>query len=213
MTSRTLAPLVVLVMHVVALPDVARAASEGQHDEPTISIRIHDYAGVPQQPLSRAQVVVSSMFERIGVRTEWLDAVRPSEWTPFDQRPAAEIERLTLIVLTPDMVSRKEVPDAVMGFAAVGPGQIGRVAYVIYDRVVHIARMSAARDWQLMGMVMAHEIGHLLMAPGSHSRDGLMREAWDRKELKRFDKGDFSFSASQGTEIRRALADGLPDAP
>jgi hypothetical protein len=73
--------------------------------------------------------------------------------------------------------------------------------------------VSAAHDWQLMGMVMAHEIGHLLMPTGSHSRDGLMRKAWNRTELRRFEIGNFSFSTSQATEIRRTLADDVPYGP
>jgi hypothetical protein len=51
----------------------------------------------------------------------------------------------------------------------------------------------------LIGRVAAHEIGHLLIGTRTHSRDGLMRAAWD---VGRIRPSDWQFTASDAAAIR-----------
>jgi hypothetical protein len=168
-----------------------------------IRVRIHDYANVNAAPLARAQHLVSRMYATIGVRTDWLDASRP-----LDDRTAASPcgpTDLTIIVLTPEMANRRGVPGAVVGYAAVTPGEAGRVAFVIYDRIRDIARRADADVVQVMGTVMAHELGHLLLPSGSHSGGGLMRGHWATTDFRR---RDLQFSITQAEEIRQTIEAG-----
>ena len=59
------------------------------------------------------------------------------------------------------------------GVAEAFEGGIGSVSYVFYDRVEERAK---SPDFQavLLGDLMAHELGHLLLGPHSHSPTGIM---------------------------------------
>jgi hypothetical protein len=158
--------------------------------------------------------MVSRMYAAIGVRTEWLHTLRPATGN-WGAEVAGEEARsdVTVIVLNATMAGRTAVPDEVVGYAAVTRGGgIGRVAYVIYDRVQDIARHAAVVNSAIMAMVMAHEIGHLLLPNGAHSEDGLMRAKWNRADFRRLAFLNLQFSGAQVSTIRRNLTATPPQA-
>ena len=106
----------------------------------------------------------------------------------------------------------EESPNDVLGLAAVAADGTGRIAYVIYDRVRNVAWQAAIRDDDLLGYVMAHEIGHLLLPAGSHDTQGLMRPEWAVRELTSVDVLKLEFSQFQASQIRRAVERRHPDA-
>jgi hypothetical protein len=97
----------------------------------------------------------------------------------------------------------------VVGYAAVTPGEAGRIAFVIYDRIRDIARRADADIAQVMGTVIAHELGHLLLPAGSHTDDGLMRRRWATTDFRR---RDLQFSIAQAEEIRQTIEAGATPA-
>ena len=78
----------------------------------------------------------------------------------------------------------------------------GRIAYVFYDRVRTIAQKAHQVDGDPLGIVIAHEIGHLLLPYGSHSDTGLMRGLWSAEEIRRIDVRTLAFTPSQARDIR-----------
>jgi hypothetical protein len=176
----------------------------------TVSIRIHDYAHLDEAALARAQEVVSGMYGAIGVRTDWLEPLQQFDGA-FDGSGARDCKAsdLMIIILTSAMANRGVIPDSIIGFAASQRGAVGRIAYVIYERVKDIARGTAVDDMRIMGIVMAHEIGHLLLTNQSHSDGGLMRGRWVPSEIRSARPGDLHFSELQAMEIRKTLSGGL----
>ena len=176
----------------------------------SLRIQIHDYAAVPCKVLSHASESVTATYEKIGVRTEWIgvvrhgtrsgEAVRRSDRASEDQTTP-----LTLIILTPKMADRGGIPEDALGLAAVAPEGTGRIAYVIFDRVRDIARQAAINEDDLLGYVMAHEIGHLLLPPGSHDNGSLMRSGWAVRDLARANVPQLEFSPLQGSQIRTSV--------
>ena len=57
----------------------------------------------------------------------------------------------------------------------------------------------------LLGHVIAHEIGHLLLPPNSHSLKGLMAGHMDQRQALRATKGALWFSAKEAETIRAGL--------
>jgi hypothetical protein len=197
--TRALALLFALILSTAAV-------TAERHEERGVSIRIHDYVHLRHAGLVRAQEVVSQMYGAIGVRATWLESLRQNDRIPsghdgYEGGPS----ELTIIILTPAMAHRLAVPDPVIGYAAAARGVGGRIAYVIYDRIRNVARDAAVDDMRLMGIVMAHEIGHLLLAHQFHSADGLMRGQWEPSEFRSVRPDDLQFSTSQVVEIRSAL--------
>jgi hypothetical protein len=194
----------VVVIFVTAGALFSKVSAAQQTAEQQLTLRIHDYAHVGPEVLVRAQRLVSDSYRSIGVRTAW--AATLHHVSGMEGPTACDVtEDLTIIVLSARMAERSRLPKDVVGRAAVGPGGGGRVAYIMYDRV---AASAVQADWDvgdLMAVVVAHEVGHLLLPIGSHSPDGLMRGQWDVNELRQTDPRALAFTAGQAELIRDTL--------
>jgi hypothetical protein len=58
----------------------------------------------------------------------------------------------------------------------------------------------------ILGHVMVHEIGHLLLGTNSHSASGIMRAQWRNAELLSAGKGALVFAPAQSRRMRQRLA-------
>jgi len=63
-----------------------------------------------------------------------------------------------------------------------------------------------ASDYQLLGHALAHEIGHLLLGPNSHSRTGIMRAHWNHDEIERIARAQLLFTDQQAQRIRKEVS-------
>jgi hypothetical protein len=189
------------------------ASATEQRDEPAVAVRIHDYAHVAPASLADAQRLVAAFYGTIGVRIEWAATVQRS--TDDDEnRSCGPTEDLTVIVLNGRMSEREPLPSRfVLGFAPVARQGGGRVAYVVYDRVDAVAADSARQMGDLLSLVIAHEIGHLLLPVGSHSPQGLMRGDWNVNDLRQTDLRVLGFTPQQATLIRESLGASSPVGP
>jgi hypothetical protein len=189
---------------IAGLALMARSASARGLDVPSVTIRIDDYAGVPSHQLARAQDDVTQLYAAIGVETVWLGPHRLSS-VASQTLPAASLRQadLTVIVLGPEMVNKLAPPDDVVGAAPCTTTERGRVAYVFYPRLQMIAMGTRGDDIDLMSLVIAHEIGHLLLPYGSHSETGVMRSRWEVRELRSLDVRQLGFTPYQAQQIRR----------
>jgi hypothetical protein len=201
--------VIALLMITVAISGVRlSSAPEHRDGELPVTIQIHDYSRVPPESLSRATTVVTRLYDTIGVRTEWIGVLRPRERTESvrrDGKAPAAIGQLTIIVLTTKMAARGRVADGVLGFAAVASEGMGRIAYVVYDRVRLLAAEAATPEGELLGFVMAHEIGHLLLPRGPQPSAGVMKGCWTAHDFHGMDVLKLGFSPQQALHIRRTI--------
>jgi hypothetical protein len=185
------------------------SASEASGEELPLTIRIHDYSRVPADSLSRATALVTRIYERIGVRTEWMGVARPAERSTESGRrgetPSRPAAQMTIIILSPEMAARVPVAENVLGYAAVPEEGMGSIAFAIYQRVRAAAGQIPAHEADLLGFVMAHEIGHLVLPRGLHADSGPMKNHWHVRDLQRVDLLALEFSAEQAREIRRTI--------
>jgi hypothetical protein len=79
------------------------------------------------------------------------------------------------------------------------------MAYIIYPRIETIAWDGYATASVILGYVMAHEVGHLLLGPG-HQPTGIMGARWNRDDLQRAACGQLCFSREQAELLRAAVA-------
>jgi hypothetical protein len=94
-------------------------------------------------------------------------------------------------------------PDA-FGFTYVAADtDRGWLATVFADRIGHASGRSGVAAGTLLGRVMAHEIGHLLLGSGYHGATGLMRAQWRDESLAR--EGQWSFSIAEAAQMQAAL--------
>src|SRR5689334_15085747 len=62
----------------------------------------------------------------------------------------------------------------------------------------------------VLGTVLAHEIGHLLLGRNSHSATGIMRARWQSRDFYAVLKGASGFSAAESKRIREQIAHERP---
>ena len=79
----------------------------------------------------------------------------------------------------------------------------GQLATVFSDRIGHAAERGGIDRGTLLGLVMAHEIGHLLLGVAYHGEAGLMRAEWPDGLLAR--AVDWKFSTVEAARMHRAL--------
>jgi hypothetical protein len=111
----------------------------------------------------------------------------------------------------------------VMGLAP-GSGPDRQLVYVFYDRVKELAQRQVAAQvrgdmvaraggCRILGEMIAHEIGHILLNLLSHSESGIMRGYWDLKDLQDVAYGELLFTKQQSkvieTEVMRRRSMGV----
>ena len=94
-----------------------------------------------------------------------------------------------------------------MGFSLVGtPGAVPFLATVYADRVASVARGAGIDSRRVLGLAIAHEIGHVLLNSNTHAVSGLMRADWSRNDLRRADPAAWYFLEPESADIRAAAS-------
>jgi len=165
-------------------------------------VRTYDSAGVPPRALEQARDSARAALATIGIEPIW----RPCHATgcigkPKPPQPPHQVEVEVRLVNAPASTAR-----GTLGAAAVDLEQrAGTLATVYVDRIVAMAAQSGVDVGELIGRVVAHEIGHLILGTTDHAASGLMRPAWTSAEIRRRRPWDWIFSAEQGAEMRYRL--------
>jgi hypothetical protein len=202
------------VLSFAILLTVAAACSAGK-DAPgevetrfQITVRIYNYAGVTDGTLLRAEEEGTRIFRKAGVEAVWLEcgAARSlEEQVPPCETPLGAIT-VNLKILPPSMAARFESSREEMGFALVlARNGSASDAWVFYQRVEEAAASQIASASQILAYAMAHEIGHLLLGPDHHSRDGIMCAHWNQKSLEDVSQGQMFFTRDQTRLIRNEV--------
>ncbi len=171
-------------------------------DVPTLALTlcVRNYAEVAEERLRRAEQEVATVFRRIGVEVIWIDeSVHASS---HSTRPA-----VTVIVLAGDMW---EAHVSALGPRPLLLGHAVRAAertYLSWDQINDLGHQISRDPGEILGLVIAHEVAHLLLPVGDHSSEGLMRS----------DLGLFAprmrphFDRQQAESIRAHLMGNEPD--
>jgi hypothetical protein len=145
-----------------------------EHDEPAtlpiIAVRVDNVAGVRPADLQFAERRASDVFARIGVGVCWIDA---------STAISAQVAPPFAIVI---VNAEGTAIEASRFFDALGLAHPSvHRAHVFYDRVAALNVGTPRTIPSLLGDVLAHELGHLLLPPPGHSLDGIMRPGLETK--------------------------------
>lgn len=172
-------------------------------DEPTaVILYVDNYARVPPTLLARAQTEATRIYAAAGVQTMWIDGDHGAVPSAFSVQAAsrAGMPHLRVLLLCREKSERKisldHVPPNVLGQAAHAAGR----AYIFIGRVMEQGSRHRRDPALLLGRVLAHEIGHLLLPVPGHSEGGIMRA-----HLEIPWRAADAFTSVEGQEIRLAL--------
>jgi hypothetical protein len=97
------------------------------------------------------------------------------------------------------------LPGEVFGAAFLSADGSGCYSDVFYDRATALQATSNVGLSDILGSVVAHELGHLLLGSNAHTASGIMRAQWKEEELNRIVRGNLLFSAAQSERMRARL--------
>jgi hypothetical protein len=128
---------------------------------------VTDNAGLPPADWTIAKDETARIYAAAGVRIVW--AERRGE-----QEQVENALNLTVLILSPEMAEGKAsssgASNRVLGQAVQPAGR----AYIFAHRIARIAANYKRAAGIVLGTVIAHEVGHLVLPVHSHSKTGIM---------------------------------------
>jgi hypothetical protein len=184
----------VALVGVMGFPSLDAVFAQVAAFSPMIRLRVDNYTQASPAILSEAEREASRILNEADLRIVWLNCpVRHS--TTGSQDPCQEPLEVTDIVLriVPQPTQNK-FQDTVFGFSVVPV-----LATVYYNHALRRAKSDNAEFETpiILGSVIAHEVGHLLLGSNSHSISGVMQPRWERKQIRQAMTGTLLFTPGQ----------------
>jgi hypothetical protein len=146
----------------------------------------------------------SSVFEvNTGLRPAGREGA-PATTSGRDNLDCTRLDWPTHLAVRVEPQSRRSAGE-VFGVAFLSSEGTGCYSDVFYDRTTELQASWHVRLADILGNVIAHELGHLLLGSNSHASIGIMRARWQGEELSRMTRGNLLFTAEQSDHMRAKL--------
>ena len=184
--------------------------SWAQSPEPQLKlgVRTYNYAAVRGDILLEAEQHAAEIFLRAGIDLTWIEC--PLSFSEVDKFPACApgtgSPAVTLKILPESMAAGFGLPLKNFGVTLQH-----HASFVFYNRV-QLANRAGLSEPVVLGHVVAHELGHMLLGEGGHSHKGIMMEDLRMRNFREAEKGTpLTFSKEQAQRMRaRMLGGSLP---
>jgi len=166
-----------------------------------ITVQVYNWASVAPQIVADAENEATRIFRATGVAVSWLNcplSVHQAEASTICIAPCPP--NRFAVRINSEMPA--DLPKTSLGVAL---SETGIYVTVYYPRVDEYAKLGLASHAQVLGHAIAHEVGHLLLGPASHTGFGIMRGAWTAEDLHSMAMGALLFSRQQAAVIRKAV--------
>lgn len=156
-----------------------------------VHVRLINRAKVPRAPIEQAAQQVTRIYAEAGIHIVWeLDA--PS--------PTGESRVRDVVLLSPAMADRLVIVEGVAPRVLGLAGRAGSRAFIFTERITASAAHLGVDDADALGVVIAHELGHLLLPSSGHSSAGLMQSGYEFRN-----RSARRFTPAQAEAIRQGL--------
>jgi hypothetical protein len=162
---------------------------------PHLTVFVAERAGTSVHALAEAERNAARVFHQAGVDVEWINC------DDKQQEPACgKVSQADLIV---HLVPRaRTLTGDIFGVAFV-ENNAGVYADVFVDSIQSLREQDSAISLSpILGSVLAHEVGHLLLGTNAHSREGIMQAHWQAEQLRHIAKGQMRFTKEQSGRMR-----------
>jgi hypothetical protein len=174
---------------VVAVGIVCGWCADGEAQElASFELRVGNAANGPEAVVTSALSAVQAIYQRAAISAH---VEETHQGNP-----------LIITAVLVDSSAMHRTRDNVLGVAAESRVGCGRVAYVFWDRVRELARARRYAVATVLAMAIAHEVGHLLLPPGSHAMTGLMQPQWRDDDFRLAEEGTLGFSDGEARRMR-----------
>jgi len=162
-----------------------------------INVSICNLGGLKASVVRQAEAETQAVFRPSQIRIEWSDCDQVTGPHSFIVRLRGD---------KPPQTAGPSSLDA-MGRAFLGKDGNGYLADAYFQSVRELSNFHGSDTAALLGVVIAHELGHLLLGPG-HTPNGVMRSAWGSRELRAVGQRWLKFNRDQRAKMQRQLSGG-----
>ena len=191
-----------LTFAVVVCASAARVGA----DAATLTVRVYNSASITPAEILAARAAADAILRDAGLNVMFrhcgwpVSADRPSDPCDTPLKPSEVVVR----VIPAPPFSTSLHPEAYGLTYVVRDTNRGWLATVFSDRVDQAAARVGIDAGTLLGRVMAHEVGHLLLGTDYHGDSGVMRAEWPDAMLSRSAEA-WRFSMREAARIQGAL--------
>src|SRR5262249_38342177 len=169
----------------------------------SLTVMIYNYSDIVTGPLAEAEGMAARSYGAAGISGNSLACPDSQEDTEdFRVCDRANAAGSPYIKIYPETMAAARQSlrkmDHAMGAAA------GSGAIIVYPRVRAVAKEWNCPEELVLGRILAHELGHILLGNNSHTSQGLMKPLFGRKEVFR-ESGQFLFEVKQAGRLREAV--------
>ena len=164
-----------------------------------VMVSVYNGINLSSSELSRAEREAEKIFLYAGIQLTWttgLLAADVNDNTPSVRWNAAVLQ---LRIWPRAKAGKRPTGPETLGFSlSVENGD----AVVLADAIQKRAVFGSTNFADLLGLAMAHELGHLLLRSAAHSVTGIMRARWTEKALRDDDRGYLRFTPGEAESMR-----------
>lgn len=175
-----------------------------------LTVRLHHYAEVPAKTLKTATDKASRVYRQAGIRIVWVNC--SATLTADQDNPVCgqtlDPAHVVVNILPESMAKEMKLRRSIFGLAAVPQkGGFAQIASIFYDRLGNFVQSAGNRPAAILGAMLAHEIGHLLLGKGSHSTQGLMVCPWRQEQIRAAERGGLMLSREESRRVISAMCE------
>jgi hypothetical protein len=185
---------------------VMMPAHPGAQSLPTLVVRLYNTSAIPTAELLSAHSAAESILRDAGLDVVFRHcglAAPPAERLDRCDEPLKPGEVVVRVITAPAFNASLRA-DAYGVAYIIRDTNRGWLATVFSDRIDEAAVRVSVDPGTLLGRVMAHEVGHLLLGVDYHSAAGLMVSAWPDAALTRTSDA-WRFSTLEAARLHDAL--------
>lgn len=169
-----------------------------------VTVLVNIYAAVPTKTLRRAEITTSTTFRRAGIEIVWAECDfyrnHPGKCQPVEQGRG------------PIDLSMNVLPRHMADALAMPPDRLGGVvqdrAFILYDRIRQATEQTPGVRVPIsvvLGYVMTHELGHILLGDDRHALEGIMRSKFRTVDCILRQQRKCLFNEDQAERMRMQL--------
>jgi hypothetical protein len=183
-------------------------ASPKQADPRRLILSVFNDASVPAEILAHGEARAAHILAQTGIQVEWLNCAPGGSHVPdqFEQPSACSRIGYPSHLSVRIVLAGRSVREDIFGEAYTGSEGKGTYIKLYYAHLAEPNAQLPLGQGELLGYVIAHEVGHLLLGTDSHSHEGIMQGRWEDPQLREAGKGNLQFTPSQAGLMREHLA-------
>jgi hypothetical protein len=163
----------------------------------TIAVLVYNCVGVSPPTLAAAEGEANKILGAAGAQATWVDCLEPRSTVA-----AKELCQTGWTAQTPGLrliAGTNKFKQADYGYTA-----IPVLATIYYEKIAQRAERDNAKYELpiLLGCVMAHELGHLLLGTPGHSKAGIMQPEWGQVQVQRAMTNHLLFTRQEAGRIQ-----------